>query len=761
MNVNLVFSAVSAAIAVTAFSLWGWKSLCILALYIGFLYVIKDRSALYVQLVVIAVSGSIYIVHTERNQTGLHADLRQFSITFTDIPEIDGNSMETIAKTASGEKLMVRRIFNNYKEKRNFEEQYQAGMQCKVTGTLDLPDPARNENSFNYRKYLYYRGIHWMLKVQSLENCKIEQQPNLLYSLKNIRYKGLKLVKKHFSKESQGIAAALLFGEAGFINENILQNYQVLGIIHLLSISGLHVTILAGGLFLLGIRSGITRKKMHVLLFTVLPLYAVLTGLSPPVIRACGMAMIYLCLQLVNIRVSVAQTICLAYIGFAALNPYILFDPGFQLSFSVTSALLFSSKIISRYPTLLLQSFIISCICQVCSLPIMLYHFFEVSIAGLFVNVVFVPLYSFIILPLAILAFSFIWVHAAAAKLLIHFFHIILHTVNGWLDLLSSIPVSSIVFGKPHFIVLVFLTGLILGIFYCWEIKAKITCIVLVFLMTILLCYQYFAEYVTPFGEVTFLDVGQGDSIFIKLPFGRGTYLIDTGGQLQFNRESWEEKSSTFEVGKDIVVPFLKGKGITKLDKLILTHPDADHLGGAPNVLKEISAEQILISQAALKGYKKSLNDIKSSIVAVKGGSAWTTGKESFYILNPQGNPKDTNEASIVILAEIAGKRWLFTGDLGKEGESLLMEKYPGLEADYLKAGHHGSKNSTSGEFLDQVDPASAFISAGENNRYGHPSQEVLNVLKEHNVLIYRTDKDGAITFRFFNRNGTFSEMLP
>ncbi|MBM7691831.1 competence protein ComEC [Peribacillus deserti] len=764
MKVNLVLSAVSAAAAVTAFSLWNGKALCILAVYLSFLFIMKGPASLFIQLCVMSVFGMIYVFQADMNVTHLKREQPHFNIVFTNVPEVDGNSMQTIAQTDSGEKLLLKKKFDDLEDKRHFEDNYLAGMECRITGILKKPDSSRNPNSFNYQKYLHNRKIHWILKVQKLESCKIEHQNNFIYKLINIRYKGLKLIKKQFSEESRGIASALLFGEAGFIHEEMLRSYQVLGIVHLLSISGLHVTILAGGIFLLGIRCGFTRKKMQGILLVILPLYAVLTGLSPPVIRACGMAVIYLCLQIFNVRISGAQTICIANICYTALNPYILFDPGFQLSFTVTSSLLFSSQIISRYPNYLIQSFLISFICTICSLPIMLFHFFEISSAGILVNMVFVPLYSFIILPLAILSFSVLIIHAPAAEILINFFHLILQFLYGILDQLTEVPFSSIVFGKPPFIVLIMLTGFILGVFYYWEAKMLKNAKVLGLLIGMLLCYQYFAEYITPFGEVTFLDVGQGDSIFIQLPFGRGTYLIDTGGQLEFNQEKWEMKSSTFEVGEDIVTPFLKGKGITRLDKLILTHPDMDHIGGAANVLKDIEADQIMISQAVIKEYleKEVFTNVKNSIVVpVRQGHYWTTGEERFVILNPQKTSKDSNEASIVLLAQIADKKWLFMGDLGEEGEARIAKKYPALRADFLKAGHHGSKNSTSDLFVGQIKPKYAIISAGRSNRYGHPNQEALDVLEAHNVFIYRTDKAGAVSFRFSKREGTFSQMLP
>jgi competence protein ComEC len=279
-----------------------------------------------------------------------------------------------------------------------------------------------------------------------------------------------------------------------------------------------------------------------------------------------------------------------------------------------------------------------------------------------------------------------------------------------------------------------------------------------------LITFQNIWNWANPFGEVTMIDVGQGDSILIHYPFGKGTYLIDTGGTIQFEEDEWKKAAKPFEVGRDVVVPFLKGKGITKLDKLILTHGDTDHIGGTLALLNEIEVTQILMPSVAELS-KSELTIIQKAknkgiqVVMVADGSQWENEKSTFYVLSPEENYQgERNSGSIAIMAKIAGLNWFFGGDLDQEGEERIIKKYPNLHIDVLKAGHHGSKTSTSEQFINKIKPAISWISVGEHNRYGHPHSEVLGQLE--NTTVYRTDYHGAITYRFYQDSGTFSSVL-
>lgn len=214
------------------------------------------------------------------------------------------------------------------------------------------------------------------------------------------------------------------------------------------------------------------------------------------------------------------------------------------------------------------------------------------------------------------------------------------------------------------------------------------------------------------------------------------------------------------------MVPFLKAEGVRRLDKLILTHGDFDHIGNVESLWDEVKIGEVIVPQGFGVGEveKEIIEQAKrrgvSTQVAVSN-TGWKAGKASFVYLHPSKLYESKNEGSIVLYAELGKRRWLFTGDMEEEGERDLLHHYPNLKVGVLKVGHHGSKTSSTDSFLGAIRPEVAIISAGRNNRFGHPHQEVLERLSQVDAEIYRTDLDGAIIFRFTHQGGTFSKVLP
>jgi competence protein ComEC len=346
--------------------------------------------------------------------------------------------------------------------------------------------------------------------------------------------------------------------------------------------------------------------------------------------------------------------------------------------------------------------------------------------------------------------------------------NLLIMATNGLALKLSLFPFAMLTFGRPSLMIMLLYFWSIPLFFSLWErMKGAKRFMQIMLLPLSIMCVQLFGNALSPYGEITFIDVGQGDSIFIKLPYGRGNYLIDTGGTIQFNTEEWKARKKEFEVGKEVVVPFLKSKGITAIDKLIITHGDADHIGGALSVLKELQVKEIILPKTPeLSELEKELltmakrNGIPWDFVSA--GDSWKSGKANFHVISPQaGVEAERNNRSIVLFVKMGGLRWLFTGDLEEEGEEQLLTHYDKLTIDVLKAGHHGSKTSSTKAFLDHLKPKIAIISAGKNNRYGHPAEEVLTNLSERKIKILRTDQNGAITYFFKGENGTFSVVNP
>lgn len=237
--------------------------------------------------------------------------------------------------------------------------------------------------------------------------------------------------------------------------------------------------------------------------------------------------------------------------------------------------------------------------------------------------------------------------------------------------------------------------------------------------------------------------------------------MIDTGGRLLFPEEDWQRRRDPFQVGDDVLLPLLKSKKVNKIDKLILTHSDIDHMGAAHELIGQVIIDEIIIApNSAEKPFMRELitaaqlNGI--TIKEVKAGYGWKNKSGEFQFLFPFDNEYKGNDSSLVLFAIFGGLTWMFMGDVETDGEKEIIRSYPELSANVLKVGHHGSKSSTTEELLLLVQPEYSIISAGRNNRYGHPHPEVLMRLHTFDTAILRTDEHGAIHYIFTKKGGTF-----
>ncbi|WHY96020.1 DNA internalization-related competence protein ComEC/Rec2 [Peribacillus simplex] len=765
---HLILLAVSATFGVTAHSFFNVRLLIIILTFFCFIYFSAGLSvkALSFHLVIMGIFLGAASFSDHRNKTAYHGTESRFIITFTDQPNIDGNSLKGFVRGEKGERLVLRYKITSELEQEKLSQFLRIGLSCPAEGTLQIPDKNRNENSFDYQRYLFRQGIQWIFKANSIsfEECK-KAGNSIPVSIRNLRLKGITYIREHFPEESSGFVTALIFGDQSYIDEDDLTNYQRLGLVHLLAISGLHVSFLTGMLFYIGIRVGVTRERMMVAILIFLPVYMLLSGASPSVVRSCLMAMLFFLILLFKKRISASAAIGSTYMALLFFRPNMIYDIGFQLSFAVTFSIIMSSSIFLQYPKKTTQLFIISSICQLAALPILLFHFFEVSFLGVFLNVLYVPLYSIILLPLSLISLLIHLLLPPLGQPLISLLNFTFVICNKAADTAADLPLASIPFGKPHFIMMALLVISLLGLYLTWDVsfeKSKIWCGIII----VLLLFQYNLQRFSPFGEVQIIDVGQGDSILIILPFNRGNYLIDTGGQITFPIDTWAKKRKKFNTADDIIIPLLKSKGIHQLDKLILTHPDADHMGSAKELIENFKVGEIIIGGWSEEQYRDMdfvsiARDKKMKMTVLRRGDHWLAGGAPFAVLSPYEKEENKNDSSIVLFTELGGLSWLLTGDMGEEGEKELLNTFPQLQADILKVGHHGSKTSSSAAFLEQIQPKAALISVGKDNRYGHPHGDVIGNLEKNGIKVFRTDEDGSIIYKYYKSNGTFRKTLP
>ncbi|MEK5065425.1 DNA internalization-related competence protein ComEC/Rec2 [Cytobacillus sp. FSL R5-0596] len=745
----------------------------LLALFLVKRNILAKKNMIFLLLIYLAFTIRSELA-AEYNRTSLTGNESNFEITLSESVKIDGDLLTVhVEMTEKKEKLAVRYKIKSETEQKFLSDYLRVGMTCRVNGTLQTPPTSTNPNSFSYKDFLNHNSIFWILELQqlNLSDCTYHKSRISLPILK-MREMGTNHILEHFPEQTAPLSIALVFGNRSFIDEDIIDSYQKIGIIHLLAISGLHVGMLAGMFFLAGVRAGITREKMTSILIMVLPVYAILTGAAPSVLRAVFMMLLVLVAKKLKIPVQLADIISIVFAGYLFISLFVIYNAGFQLSFAVALSLILSAPaILKKFTHPLAALLSVSFICQIAAIPILLWHFYEVSIISIIANLIFVPLYSSIVLPVVLILFIFDLITGERVDFLLYVLEKMIVFLNWIAEMLAAIPNSTLILGRPAPLMLIIYLFLIPVFFAGWERSKNKKAIIKNGVLPILaIVIHYFSNVFTPAGEITFIDVGQGDSIVIKLPYGRGNYLIDAGGALMFQTEDWKMRSDPYETGKDTVVPFLKSKGISKIDKFFLTHGDMDHIGGASAVLKEMKVKSVVFPQGA--EFSEAENNLivqaansKSEILFTKAGDSWLNGDSVFQVLSPfggeMGDGVRKNDGSIVLFAKVGGLNWLFTGDLEEQGEGQLIKSYPELKADVLKVGHHGSKTSSTDLFLSRVKPRIGVISAGRNNRYGHPHNVVMSRLNDYNVKVLRTDRQGAITYFFKGDSGTFSVQLP
>ncbi|MGP4080434.1 DNA internalization-related competence protein ComEC/Rec2 [Pseudalkalibacillus sp. R45] len=679
--------------------------------------------------------------------TQLPPDQTSITGTIISTPNIDGNRITFRLKLPNKEKILVKHKIQTEKEQDELKNLYYGDV-CSFSGELELPDANGNFYGFNYRTYLKNTfNIHWIFNTTKLSITECVTGEGILTALYRFRQDRIAMINEEFPDDLRGMMNTLVFGDRNGIEEDLQERYQSLGLIHLLAVSGLHVGTILGLLYFLLIRAGVVKETALWFLLISIPFIILLTGGAPSVIRAGLMAAVVCLILLLRIKMTTLNQLCMILLGLLLFKPTLVYSIGFQLSFLITTSLILSSKTILRdlppYKQLLYGSFI----AQLASLPIVLWNFFEFSIWSLPLNMIFIPFMTIVLLPCILLTFSMfllipfpVW---EVPSTFLSFSFKCLHLVLQWVD---NLPLGLMTLGRPNAILLF---GMVISFYYLlvsWELNAKR--LLLPFICILLLIgAQFVHPKMNANAYVTFLDVGQGDAIVIELQFRKAVYVIDTGGSIHFNQEKWMERSNEFDTGEDIVAHFLKARGIRKVDALILSHGDFDHIGGTEGLMEKVRVEKVV--------YGKSNHLEASELAFLKGlgvpiqllgeNVSWKIGSSSFQTLNSGQTRDSRNNRSLVMYADIHDNRFLFTGDINHKIEEKIIKDYPTLEVDYVKVAHHGSDTSTSQPFINRINPKASFISVGTNNRYNHPSSSVIERLENHNIDIFRTDEHGAI----------------
>ncbi len=583
------------------------------------------------------------------------------------------------------------------------------GDKVLISGKFNTPKSNTVFNTFNYRKYLLSKKI--MLVSNEASITIKSKNKNPFYSLKTS-------IKNHIEKyKSRAYLKAFIMGDTSLIEEDIVSNYRFLGISHLFAISGMHVSVFV---FLINkLLKKYKAKDIIIILFLLLFLF--ITDYSESLLRCSTFFVISYLNKVLKLNIKNIYLILISAFFLLLINPYLIYSIGFLFSAVITFFVIASSNLL-KDKTYFKKLFIMSLICFLASVPILSFYFYKINLLTIVFNMIFIPLVSYLIFPLGIITF-FLYP-------LDNIYMFFINLLEGLSNFFQNINFLSFVIAKPNvFVILIYYIILFLSI------KRSRKLLIIYF---IVLLININIKYFIRDASVTFLDVGQGDSSVIILPFGK-TILIDTGGLYL----------SGYNISKNKTVPYLNSLGISKIDLLILTHGDYDHIGDAINLLNEIKVDEVLFNN-------DSFNDNENKIIKVLdkknikySKNSWDLKKiEDLYFLNTKMYDNE-NDNSNVIYTELDGYKFMFMADAGIDKEKDILDKYNISGIDILKIGHHGSKTSSSKYFINEIKPKYSIISVGENNRYGHPNNEVLKNLA--NSKIYRTDLDGSIVFRIKN----------
>lgn len=631
---------------------------------------------------------------------------------------------------------------------------------------FDLP---ANPGAFNYRRYQDLNGVAgqiWLKKDVRLEIIGIDKGAYLQRVVFNpVRKDISRRLEKYLSKDHALIAKALILGERGNMDSGMLKQFQKSGVIHVLAISGLHVGFIA--LFVGFLLNLMRLKQAWVIAGTILFLlfFMALVNFKAPVVRASLMMIFYYIAQIQNRPQQGLQIISLAAFIILLFKPQELLLPGFQYSFCAVFGLVYGLKqwqkwlpqqkepsqiknVLIKY---LFQPALGSLAAVVATLPLTLYYFGVAQTGALIANIIVIPAIAVVLFLIVILVLfsylTFLPTTGVAAMLTI-----ILNLLLEFISAFSQLPFIQINFGFPGIIGTLFTVLLVLSFYHISKPFGRMGLVLLTLLF--LLNNAFYTPATLPL-RVTFIHVGQGDAVLLQLPNGK-TALIDAGN-----------KGFGFDAGARYVGPYLKYLAIDKIDWLIASHPHSDHIGGFEHVMEAFEVDTLLINEYKVpsKMYARLLNTAQKKKIAIKqldrGDKLKLDSNMRCYILHPSDSyerrvskhGKDINNSSFVFKVVYGAHSFMLSGDAEHEAEEALLGYGSFLESTILKAGHHGSKTSSSAAFIDFVKPKHAVISVGKKNKFKHPSPSTLTKFINRGVPIYRTDRLGAVIFETDGRD--------
>ena len=763
--------------------------------YSRYVKLLFTKKVIIIGIIFSIISNTIVLYQNQKYNT-LYVDFDTQEIELIGV--ISSNAKESDYKRTY--KLKVKMVNNDKKYKNTYvyvsvskssDKQFKYGDMVKLTGEYIEPSGAKNYKGFDYKEYLKSIKIYGIVELNSSTVLQENSISLLSQMFNNMFLKYQNSIDKNFDKDTASLLLGLTLGYTQSIDEKIKQNFSESNISHILAISGMHVSYIAS--ILIYVFNKMFGKRKSIILTNIfLIIYMSITGFSTSVMRACIMYIVALSACLLCRKSDTWNNIGMALLIILIYNPFLIQNLSLQLSFLGTIGILVFERNFSKnlheyihmlnyknkYPVINEKGKLYKCIIKIADsisvtfsaciavIPIIATSFNIVPFFSILVS----AFISLIISPIIIIAMITVFIPINFIQKILS---IVITPLIKFLIFLakvgSLIPFNKIYVKTPSIwqIIIYYLIVIFINIAVKIYNKKKITSVERRFknllslakynmkknnkkiiVSILIICTIFTIIKIVPKNlKIYFIDVGQGDCTLIVTPRGK-KILIDGGGS----------EFGSYDVGKNTLLPYLLDRKINKIDYIMISHLDTDHVGGLFYVIENLRVEKVVISkqQEKTENLEKLidiLNQGKVQLELVEAGDFINIEKNlNFNILWPDSKNFITDNAinNNSIVAKLVYKDFsmLFTGDIEEVAENRLVNMYKSnntLKSTVLKIPHHGSKSSSTKEFLEKINPKIALIGVGENNRYGHPSEDIIKRLERLQCLIFRTDLMGEI----------------
>ncbi|MBS8074943.1 DNA internalization-related competence protein ComEC/Rec2 [Streptococcus suis] len=722
--VHLAVLAVAAYFAVHSFSL---LTMGLFSLLLAVFGVRQGKTVFLKTLPLLALCGLFFgyqKVQWERADQSATEQVTTVQV-IPDTIDINGDSLSFRGR-ADGQTYQVFYKLTSQEEQTYFQK-LTGLVQLEVEAEISLPAGQRNFKGFDYQAYLKTQGIYRTVKITAIKKIVPVQSWNVFDWLSNWRRQALVYVKTNFPAPMSHYMTGLLFGDLDSDFDQMSDLYSSLGIIHLFALSGMQVGFVIDKFHWILLRLGLTKETVDKLQIPFSLVYASLTGFSVSVVRSLVQKI------LGNLGLRKLDNFAVTVFVCLLILPRFLLTAGGVLTFTYAFLLtVFDFEDLGQVKKAAVESLSIS----LGILPVLMTYFYAFQPLSILLTFAFSFVFDVLLLP----GLSVIFLLSPIVKITwVNGFFVFMEKIIVWV---ADLGLRPWILGKPSELVLLLL---LVSLFLLYDFHRRKKWLLG---LSLVLALLFFITKHPLENEVTVVDIGQGDSIFLRDMRGR-TVLIDVGGRVDFAaKEAWQERPRQANAERTLI-PYLHSRGVDRIDSLVLTHTDTDHVGDVLEVAKQVQIGRIYVSPGSLTvpDFVATLKEINVPVHVVEVGERLPIFDSYLEVLYPDGTGDGGNNDSIVLYGRLLKTNFLFTGDL-EQGELDLIESYPNLPVDVLKAGHHGSKGSSYPEFLDHIEAKIALVSAGENNRYKHPHQETLERFDSRNIQVYRTDQQGAIRFR-------------